>query len=576
MAQVRRRKGTVAPLRPMDLSRSCVSLSTPASPGLSFSPGTEDCSEDSAGATPVHDLYQLLRIAAANGPVALEIPATLVVGKAGRDVLFFNDDKKLVKLYEAKDVLSQFFAQGLQRTAEDPSEAPLAFFRSQSTGFKVLFTVEDAEMLWKGTRDATKMMQKYILSSSGETSKVRIVWRRSGDPKRFKMHKRHTDFPRTGRRLPRSSSYNALKSAFKYDLNAFQHAGQLKKSSFSPYYPFPSVLCDETRQKLTSSKTALFSPRPNPQCDFSSLASDYLIEPIVGNLPKAERMGQTIVEVLQHFVLREMEEIEELAYDVIQAEGGNCYLLNAKWMKVGRREAVESSLDVLETVPEGGEKLQEMRLKQKFTDLMRSIAPESPCQKAPFIDLKDIKQENQRAYLTHHLHTWPLDSPPDSSTPDPLLSHLRSNLDQAESRLNDLMTAATLHRARAKEAENISLEKYSSEMLHQVLTKVYDRVRADLVLCKHFHGKSRGEISMIKSGFMKAFSGVDNVYFKRNVKRAHEGMGISTTAFAQFVQIFLAVMREEGIQASDIAIVHKHLQSFTEDIVEDEDEALHC
>lgn len=574
MAQVRRRKGTIVPLRSMDFSQSCVSLSTPASPGLSFSPSTvDDCSAgDSAGATPLNDLYQLLRVAAACDPVALEIPATLIVAKGGRDVLFFNDDKKLVKLYEAKDVLSQFFTQCLQRTVEDSYEVPLAFFRSQSTGFRVVFTAEDAEMVWKGTRDATKMMQKYIVSSCGEASKVRIVWRPSGDLKRFKMHKKGTDFLRNGRRLPRSSSYNALKSAFKYDLNAFQHAGQLKKSSFSPYYPFRSVLYDEIRQKLSSSKSALLSPRSNP----SNLPSDYQIEPILDSLPKAERMGQTIAAVLQRFLLDQREEIEELAYDVIQAAGGNCYLLNAKWVKVGRRAVVESTRNEAEEVLGIDEKPQGMRVKQKFTDLMRIIAPESPSQKAPFIDLKDIKQENQRAYLTHHLHTWPVDSPTQCQAPDPLLSHLRSNLDQAESKLNDLMTAATRHREKTKEAENISLEKYSGEMLQQVLTRVYDRVRADLVLCKHFHGKSRAEINMIKSGFMKAFSGVDNIYFKRNVKRAHEGMGISTTAFAQFVQIFLAVMREEGIQASDIAIVQKHLLTFTEDIIEDEDEALTC
>jgi hypothetical protein len=51
-------------------------------------------------------------------------------------------------------------------------------------------------------------------------------------------------------------------------------------------------------------------------------------------------------------------------------------------------------------------------------------------------------------------------------------------------------------------------------------------------------------------------------------------MGVSTSAFAQFVEIFQAVMREEGIQASDIAIVQKHLLGFTEDIIEDEDEVL--
>lgn len=526
-----------------------------------------------AGATPLSDLYQLLRMAIATGPVALEIPETLVILKGGKEALFFNDDKKLIKLYEAKDVLSQFFTQCLQRTDEEHYETPFAFFRSESTGVKVLFTVEDAEVAWKDTRDSTKMMQKYIVSGCGEANKVRIIWRRDGDIKRFKMTKRVADLINTGRRLPRSSSYNALKSTFKYDLNAFQHAGQLKKSSFTPYSPFRSVLYDEIRQKLSPSKAALISPRAL-QYDSPGQLSDSITEPLYENLPKAERMSQTLIEILKDFVVSESEEIEELAYDVIQGVGGNCYLLDAKWVKTVKREVLGNSPEAPQLPLELEEKQHEMRIKQKFSELMRSIAPESPSQKAPFIDLKDIKQENQRAYLTHHLHTWPVDSPTESTTADPLLSHFRCSLDQTESKLNDLVTAASLHRAKAKEAENISLEKYSSEMLQQVLTRVYARVREDQVLCRYFHGKSRSEISMIKSGFMKAFSGVDNIYFKRNVKRAHEGMGVSTSAFAQFVEIFQAVMREEGIQASDIAIVQKHLLGFTEDIIEDEDEVL--
>ena len=206
MAQIRKRKGTVASLRPVGSFRSSLSFSSPASPGFPcFTGPSEDHSPlYPAGTTPLSDLYQLLKLAITAGPVALEIPETLVMLKGGREILFFNDDKKLIKLYEAKDVLSQFFTQCLHRTHEDHYETPFAFFRSESTGVKVLFTVEDAEAAWKDTRDSTKMMQKYIVSGSGEAEKVRIIWRRDGDIQRFKMHKRGSGSLRSGRRLPRS------------------------------------------------------------------------------------------------------------------------------------------------------------------------------------------------------------------------------------------------------------------------------------------------------------------------------------------------------------------------------------
>ena len=557
MAQLSSRLSTTKAVSSLDTSLPSLSFSSPTSPGL---PETEG-GQETRTMQLESELYQLLKIAVSRGPVVLEIPETVVVSETGRDVLFFNDDKSLIKLYDSPCVLNQFFTQCSRHQSLYHSDTPLYYFTSELSGPKVIYTSHDAELAWNSSRDPFRQLQRYVVGSGEMDSKVRMVWRRKEQIQRLMMWKKGTQAEDSVRRLPRSRSYNALKSPYKYDLNAFRHAGQLKKSSFSPYLPFRSVLPSDFRPKLSLSNSSYLPPKHS--------SFTYQSEPITQNLPQADRMSDALITVLTRFCIGELEEIEELVYDVVREADGNWCLVKAKWAKIGRKENAKKTSKNEALSEESQEKVREKGLKRKFVELMRT---ENSSLRVPFIDPREIKEENERVYVSHHVQNWAESSPKEEARTDPVISQLKCSLDQAESKLDDLVSAGNRYRAKMKEAENISLEKYSGEMLAQVLNKVYERMRSDSILSHHFGGRSRAEINMIKTGFMKAFSGVDNVYFKRNVKRAHEGMGISSTAFANFIEIFLAVMREEGIQASDIEIVHRHLKTFTEDVIEDEDE----
>ena len=582
MALKHKRTGTnphpraLLPVLP-DLSNSCQN-----SPRILPTQNSEDMGEESAllphdspGLRHLNNVFQLLHLSLVSGPICIEIPETLFVSESGRDTLLFNDDKRAIRLYESGDVISQFFVQCTQRYASAESDVPQFIFNSVSSGYKVLFTQPEAEKLWRATREHSKIMQRYIVPNAAEPKKMRVIWNRSGEIKRYWIHKKTIGTVFKGRRLPRSNSYNALTSSYKYDLCAFSHAGQLKKSSFSPYLPFRSVLLEELSQKQSlSSRTSPVRHKTKTTNDSFLVSSrhqgDSTIELVTESVPKAERMSQTLREVLNHFLVTEDDIIESLAYDVIQSAAGEFYLLNTKWMVMGKKPIEQAVYVVVEPSKTPEPQGREVNVRKKFSHVMMSPRSECPIHKAPFIDLKDIQLQSTKNYLSK-LPALQNRSPMQGNTPcDPLIPHLRDSLNQAESRLDSLLNAANAHRARNKEVEKVKLEKYSEKMLEQVLGKVYERVRTDFALCDFFRGKNKAEINMIKQGFSKAFTGIDNYYFKRSVKKIHEGMGISSTVFSKFVIIFIEVMREEGICSDDIDIVHSHLNLFFEEVVEDE------
>ena len=522
--------------------------------------------QDQPGFRPVASIFPLLHLALAAGPVCLEIPETLFVSETGRDALLFNDEKRSLRLYESSEALEQFFAQCCHRLSPSESSLPLYIYHSEGAGYRVLFDPAEAVRLWKGSREASRTLQRYVVPRATEPTKIRVVWRKDQGFRRFRIQKKSLAVFK-GSQAPRSNSYNSLTSAYKYDLCTFRHAGQLKKSSFSPYLPFKSVLYEELSRQQAS-KSGRTSPLPHSNDSFlvsSRLQGDYRIEEIAEVLPVAERMAQTLRDAIGRVVLGETEVLEALAYDVIQGTAGEFYLVSAKWIQVGKHPVAAVACPTDCTMQLKGElPTRDRGLRRKFTRILLS-QHSSPMPKAPFIDLKDI-QANQ---VLHYQPHSPLSLP--SYEPDPMLTHLRASLSEAESRLDSMQQHAAQYRSHSKEVQTVKLQQYSEKKLEQVLAKVYERMRTDPLTMDYFGGKNKGEINMIKQGFYKAFTGVDNYYFKRNVKKRHEGMGISARIFAQFMRIFVEVMREEGVKSDDIHLVEGHLRRFAEDIVEDEE-----
>lgn len=271
------------------------------------------------------------------------------------------------------------------------------------------------------------------------------------------------------------------------------------------------------------------------------LGSDYEWEELAVPLVPAERFHTVLREILSRF-LREDESIQELAYDVMQNSQGDLVFLNARWALIGRQNHSASDL------------------RAKFNSLMASKVPGA----IPFVDLKEIQAQNVQLYLSRFSSL-----PAERERASP--SAEKAALEQTSSKLDQLVHMASASKERDAEQHRVRLESYHNDkMLECIVSRVYTKVLAEPCLRTFFSSMSKRELNMVKFGFVKAFTGVDNYYFKRTVKRVHEGLGIDHTQFTRFVELFVQAMQEEGVRADDVETVSRHLNRFSEEIIEDD------
>ena len=273
----------------------------------------------------------------------------------------------------------------------------------------------------------------------------------------------------------------------------------------------------------------------------AQMTSDYEWEELSVLLIPAERFHIVLLEVLSRF-LREEESIQELAYDVMQDSQGNLVFLNARWAQIGRPHNSATNL------------------RAKFNSLMAAKVHGA----IPFVDLKEIQAQNVQLYLSRFSNVA-------GEKQQACPSAEKTALEQTSSKLDHLVHLASASKERDAEQHRVRLESYhNDQMLECIVSRVYSKVLSEPCLQPYFSSMSKRELNMVKFGFVKAFTGVDNYYFKRTVKRVHEGLGIDRTQFTRFVELFVQAMQEEGVRTADVETVSRHLNRFSDEIIEDD------
>ena len=486
----------------------------------------------------IPNFYQLLHNALNQSPIKLQVPETLVVSEEGRDVFLYTGETGEVEKSEGLDLWSRFLDQcsrGLTRSGE---EFPLFVFLVAGTQPKVLFSVAEARKMWNQSKDHTKRMQRFIISPTNEISKLRIVWAVE-ETKRFTIKRRAVEpAVREVKRMPTSKANSS-----------FNYASKLQRSSFSPYMPYKSTLttaaAPESPNVLRQSESFYVSSRSE---------GEYVTEQVYLVVPEAEGMAAAVKEVVCPQILRDDEKVVEVGYDTMQEASGKVYLLDVKWVKTEK---------IAKAIHGDVEESKHKDIRKHFSRLLAC----EPSAKTPFIDMHEIHEQNVKMYL-QRFSTMPAGC---AAHPPPNSINLRAEIEEAGSKLDTMLQAAFANRAKAEEDQTVKLESYPKEnFLDYIIAKVYAKVTSDPDLADYFHNMDQREINMIKFGFSKAFTGVDNYYFKRTVKKVHEGLGITTAHFARFIELFLACLREEGVRSEDVEIVHRHLARWVDEVVEDD------
>ena len=490
--------------------------------------------------TRICNFYQLLHLSLGHGPVTLRIAETLCVSEEGRDVVLYAEDTGLVQVCEGVEVWGRFLEvcrHSLTRTSEG-SQFPLFLFLTATSPPKALFSVAEARKMWTQSKDHTKRIQRFLVpQSSDKICKIRVIWTQS-ETKYFCISKLHTPDLSTSREVKRPAKSPT-----------FTYASKLNRSSFSPYLPYKSTLSPVTRSVAESVTPA--KPSESQFYVSTRTDTDLTTERLYVNIPIVEGVLDTLKRVISPLTVREDETLAEMGYDLQQDVSGNVYVLDVKWVKTLQIAAIQPEIEEESSLKD---------VRRRFNHLLSS----ETAAKTPFIDMHDIQENNVKMYL-QQFATLP--SPPRAANPE----SSSGEIEEAGNKLDSLLQAAFLNRVKAEEDQKVKLESYNKEnFLDYIISKVYAKVTSDPDLQDYFHHMDQREISMIKFGFSKAFTGVDNYYFKRTVKKVHEGLGITAAHFERFIELFLACLLEEGVRSEDVEIVNRHLTRFVDEVVEDD------
>ena len=110
-------------------------------------------------------------------------------------------------------------------------------------------------------------------------------------------------------------------------------------------------------------------------------------------------------------------------------------------------------------------------------------------------------------------------------------------------------------------------DRLGGEMVIEAITKAfYERVLKDPELKPFFNNTDMARQVNMQRGFLSAALGGPVVYSGKSLAHAHQGMGVKTQHSAQFVQHFLATIREYGVSEEEADEVIGRLNTYSNEI----------
>jgi hypothetical protein len=124
------------------------------------------------------------------------------------------------------------------------------FIHHSPSGVQVVYSIKQALSLWANNVNNKQMLQKFIVPPMRTPEKLRIYWQATDGPAYFTI-KSFLAFPKS-REMNASDTEGGL-SKFKYSLNDYPYAGQIRTSSFNSFMPEKSGIksCFRGRRKKT-------------------------------------------------------------------------------------------------------------------------------------------------------------------------------------------------------------------------------------------------------------------------------------------------------------------------------------
>jgi hemoglobin len=118
------------------------------------------------------------------------------------------------------------------------------------------------------------------------------------------------------------------------------------------------------------------------------------------------------------------------------------------------------------------------------------------------------------------------------------------------------------------ETQSIYAEIGGREAVEAVVSDFYDRVLEDPLLEPYFEGVDTDALYAHQVQFISAVAGGPVSYEGADMQQAHEGMGITGTAFDRVATYLAEALRENDVPEDDVEAILDSVAALRADIVE--------
>lgn len=320
--------------------------------------------------------------------------------------------------------------------------------------------------------------------------------------------------------LPRlACSGNVSPAYFQHDLAKFKYAGQLKKSSFSPYMPYSSVLSERV---------------PKFAGDRSNCCG--------------------LVSSVQAFLRKPRAVLHSLVVHVLEDCCGNCYLVNVTNVVWAERELL-TVIPVLNEEPKSPIPQLPARLKFEAKKSALDLFTRSLV-KAPYIDSSEIRQKNIDLYR-RSLPNQPGQT--SSSVSFPSVSH---SLTEIADKLDDQRRKLEL----SKHVQTVSAVLSRPGLKEAVQSAWLELIKSD-ILRRYFQGVSEERLVHIAEQFYATLVQPRSGLIGKRIRQSHQNVRVTGEIYDSFAGALATVLRTEGVPGEEREALLERFKDYKQDLV---------
>lgn len=449
--------------------------------------------------------FTVLEEAVRRGPIALQIPETLIRTSRGEYVFLLTESDGFVRVIRSDTNVSDFLMTCSVKNCAMRNRNPqgvkypkFVTFRQGILEFTLRRVAEAKRYIREG--DGEVRIQRYVMPYEYSVSKTLIHWRRVKQARAYCLSSRDT--------ISTQRKQIACFSPGSDHITPYLSKSEGNSSEFSHI----------SAQNFTLDLSFLASTHNIRSCSISKSSRIPDFHSYLISLLRRE---------LEAWVLQPCEQLEEFLFHVIQSQDGLWYVLDLPCAKVSMQDSPNS---------------QSLHLRSLSLELSTDYSEAS-------------KGRNVGSEV----------SPPKRHNTDISEQYMAKHIAEMSELIDELRTES--RKEGSGVLKRVRFERYPRELLPRLIHHVYTHILQDSRLSRYYPDKSR-VLTKLESSIRQVFLHGCSRFIKAKVLAIHAHMRIANRDFDLYIGYFGEAMRREGVSTEDEEAIREFLQGFRQYVVQ--------